>query len=43
MALNLRAIGVPVYVDTDLISGHLGSAVHIDEAYKKAFKEGRAP
>lgn len=38
----LRRVGVKIYCDTDLISGHLGSPVHVDEGYKKAFKEGRA-
>ncbi len=41
--LNLRKIGVQVHVDTDLVAGHIGSAVHIDENYKKAYREGRAP
>lgn len=40
---NLRKIGVPIYCDTELIAGHIGSAVVVDEAYKKAHKEGRAP
>lgn len=34
---NLRKYEIPLYVDTDLISGHIGDAVVIDEAYKKAF------
>ncbi len=41
--LNLRKLGIPVYVDTDHIAGHIGSAIVVDEAYKKAFREGRAP
>jgi GT2 family glycosyltransferase len=41
--LNLRKLGIPVHVDTELIAGHIGSAMVIDEAYKKAHKEGRAP
>lgn len=35
--LNLKKIGIPLYVDTDLISGHIGSAIVVDEAYKRAF------
>jgi len=26
-----------------LISGHIGDAIVVDEAYKKAFNAGRAP
>ncbi len=42
-SLALRQIGIPVYVDTGLIAGHIGSAVVVDEAYKRAYKEGRVP
>jgi len=43
MSLNLRKLGIPVYVDTNLIAGHIGSAIVVDEHYKKAHREGRAP
>jgi len=41
--LNARKVGVPVYVDTEVIAGHIGSSILIDEAYKQAHKAGRAP
>jgi len=41
--LNLKKIGIKMYCDTDLIAGHIGSAPIIDEAYKTAFQQGRAP
>lgn len=39
---NLKKIGEPLYVDTDLISGHIAEPFVIDEAYKAAFNAGRA-
>ena len=36
-ALNLKKIGIPLYVDTDLISGHIGEAIVVDEAYKRNY------
>ena len=41
--INAKKVGVEVYVDTDLISGHIGDAVVIDEAYKRAFLAQRGP
>jgi GT2 family glycosyltransferase len=43
MCQNLKKIGVPVYCDTDLISGHIGDPIVVDEGYKAAHKAGRAP
>lgn len=37
VSLNLKKIGVPVYVDTDLIAGHIGDAIVVDEGYKREF------
>jgi GT2 family glycosyltransferase len=37
MCANLRALGIKIYVDTDLVAGHVGDAIVVDEAYKKAF------
>lgn len=36
--LNLKKIGVPVHVDTELISGHIGAAITVDEQYKKDWR-----
>jgi hypothetical protein len=36
-ALHCKKVGVQVYCDTELISGHIGSAVVVDEAYKREF------
>ena len=36
-SMNLRKIGVQMYVDTDLISGHIGDAIVVDEAYKRTW------
>jgi GT2 family glycosyltransferase len=36
--INLKKIGVQTYVDTDLIAGHIGSAINIDESYKRDFQ-----
>ena len=35
--LNAKKVGVQVYCDTELISGHIGGAVVIDEQYKREF------
>ena len=43
MCLQLRKLGIPVYCDTNLISGHIGESVVIDEEYKKKYLVGRAP
>jgi hypothetical protein len=40
MSINLKKIGVPIYVDTDLIAGHIGSSVVVDEAYKQKYLAG---
>lgn len=42
MCLNLKKIGVPVYVDTDLISGHIGEAVVVDEQHKRRWLADQA-
>lgn len=41
MCLNLRKVGIQMYCDTDLISGHIGESIVIDEEYKKKFTQGR--
>lgn len=41
-AVNCREIGVGVYVDTELISGHIGSPITVDEGYRAAYKAGKA-
>lgn len=35
--LNLRKIGVPVYCDTDLISGHIGDAIVVDDVFRRTW------
>lgn len=40
--LNLKKIGVQVYVDTDLISGHLGEAIEVNETYKQTWRAAQA-
>lgn len=35
--LNLKKVGVLVHCDTEMISGHIGSSVVVDEAYKKGY------
>lgn len=39
---RLKQIGVPVFCDTDLISGHIASGPIIDENYKRLYTEGKA-
>ncbi len=40
--MNLRKIGMPIHLDTDFVSGHIGDNVVIDRQYKADFKAGRA-
>ena len=35
--LNMKKVGVQVWVDTDLIAGHIGDAIVVDEGYKQEF------
>jgi GT2 family glycosyltransferase len=35
--LNCKKIGVQIHVDTELISGHIGDSIIVDEAYKQRF------
>lgn len=35
--LNLKKIGIQMYCDTELISGHIGDAIIVDEHYKKSW------
>lgn len=42
MCINLRKAGVPVHLDTDFVSGHIGDVKHIDRQFKTEFKVGRA-
>lgn len=37
-SLNCKKLGIPIYCDTDLISGHIGEPIVVDEAYVAAFK-----
>lgn len=39
-SMNVKKIGMQMYVDTDLISGHIGSPIVVDEAYKRSFTQG---
>ncbi len=43
MCLNLKKAGIPVYLDTNLVAGHLGEQVNINQQYKQLFKQGKAP
>ncbi len=43
LSLNLKKLGISIYCDTEVIAGHIGSAVVVDENYKKAFHAGKAP
>lgn len=36
-SLNCKKIGIPIYCDTELISGHIGAAIVVDEQYKREF------
>lgn len=40
-SINLKKIGIKIHCDTELISGHIGSATIVDEAYKRAFMAGQ--
>jgi GT2 family glycosyltransferase len=35
--LNLKKIGIAVYCDTELIAGHIGDSIVVDEAYRNRF------
>jgi GT2 family glycosyltransferase len=39
---NLRKLGIPIYCDTNLISGHIGEAIVVDEGYKKSYVQSQA-
>ncbi len=41
--VNLKKIGIPVYVDTELIAGHLGESLEVDEAYRRAWRASQSP
>lgn len=36
--LNMKKLGIPLYCDTGLISGHIGSAIVVDEQFKKNYE-----
>ncbi len=40
---NLRKLGIPVHCDTELIAGHMGAEIEVNEEYKKLHLAGRAP
>lgn len=37
MGINMKKAGILLHVDTELISGHVGEAIVVDEAYKAGF------
>jgi hypothetical protein len=39
-SLNLKKLGIQMYCDTELIAGHIGASVVVDEEFKKRFKAG---
>ena len=39
-SLNLKKYGIELYCDTNLISGHIGAEVVVDEEYRKRWKAG---
>jgi Glycosyl transferase family 2 len=40
-SLNLKKAGIQLHCDTDLIAGHIGSSVIVDEEFKKRFDAGQ--
>lgn len=40
-SLNCKKVGVLIHCDTNLISGHIGSSILVDEKYVQAFNAGR--
>lgn len=42
-SINCKKIGIQIYCDTDIISGHIGAAMVVDETYKKLFAAGAIP
>lgn len=41
-AANLKKVGIPLYVDTDTVVGHIAEAPVIDEGYRRDFLAGKA-
>lgn len=39
-SLNCKKLGIQIYCDTNIISGHIGSSIVVDEEYKRRFKAG---
>lgn len=39
---HLKKVGVLVHLDTELIAGHIGSAIEVNEAYKREWSARRA-
>jgi glycosyltransferase involved in cell wall biosynthesis len=39
-SLNCKKVGIQIYVDTDLIAGHIGDSIVVDEAYRKRYVQG---
>lgn len=37
--INMKKVGVQVHVDTDLISGHIGEEIVVDESYKLEWRQ----
>lgn len=40
--INAGKVGIQIHADTGLISGHIGAAIVVDEAYKQKFIAGKA-
>ena len=40
-SLNMKKLGIPLYCDTDLISGHIGDPIVVDYEYKKSYDASR--
>lgn len=41
-SLNLKKYEIPLYCDTELISGHIGSPIVVDENYKRSYEAQKA-
>lgn len=37
-SLNAKKLGIQIHLDTELVSGHIGSSIVVDEAYKQSWK-----
>jgi GT2 family glycosyltransferase len=39
--INMKKLGIQVYVDTDFIAGHIGDSILVDEGYRLAFRSSK--